>query len=103
MEASAYIILILGLLSIGTLLFIVYNLLRKVESYEEILETHVTYLKNIDSLIHQSKEHVDALDEKGHFQSDDEVGEFFKYMKEIQNNLNNFTIPEDYGQKKSQE
>ena len=39
----------------------------------------------------------EQLDEKGAFRSDDEVGVFFNFMKEIQETINDYRLPEDYG------
>lgn len=86
---SAIVILGLG--------YIVYNLNRKVIKQEEILEYQVGYLRNVSYLISESKIYVEQLDEKGAFRSDDEVGVFFNFMKEIQETINTYRLPEDYG------
>jgi hypothetical protein len=44
--------------------------------------------------------YIDKLDEKGIFRADDEVGVFFNFMKEIQENINTFRLPDDYGKTK---
>ena len=41
--------------------------------------------------------HLRKLDEKGVFQSDDEVGYFFNKLKEIQSELDKYMLPENYG------
>jgi hypothetical protein len=84
-------ILILGLSYVG------YNLNRKVVKQEEIIEYQVGYLRNVSYLIQESKIYVEQLDEKGAFRSDDEVGVFFNFMKEIQETINAYRLPEDYG------
>ena len=45
---------------------------------------------------------LQSLDEKGVFQGDDEVGYFFEQMKEVQNELNTYMRPENYGKKEIQ-
>jgi len=91
-------ILIIILLLIITILgYIVYNLNRKVVKQEEILEYQVGYLRNVSYLISESKIYVEQLDEKGTFRSDDEVGVFFNFMKEIQETINTYRLPENYG------
>jgi hypothetical protein len=77
--------------------YIVFNLNRKVIKQEEILEYQVGYLRNVSYLIQESKIYVEQLDEKGAFRSDDEVGVFFNFMKEIQETINAYRLPEDYG------
>jgi len=91
------IILVLSVIVILGLGYIVYNLNRKVVKQEEILEYQVGYLRNVSYLIQESKIYVEQLDEKGAFRSDDEVGVFFNFMKEIQETINAYRLPEDYG------
>jgi hypothetical protein len=77
--------------------YVVYNLNRKVIKQESIIEYQVGYLRNVAYLISESKIYVEQLDEKGTFRSDDEVGVFFDFMKEIQETINDYRLPEDYG------
>ena len=93
-----YVIAVLVLLLfIG--LYIVWNLNRKVTKMEDIIESQVDYLRKVSYLIQESKIYVDQLDEREVFRSDDEVGRFFEFMKEIQDTINSFRLPEDYGKK----
>ena len=87
---------ILGVI-ILVLVYVVYNLNRKVIKQEDILEYQVDYLRKVSYLISESKIYVEQLDESGAFRSDDEVGVFFNFMKEIQDTINDFRLPEDYG------
>ena len=87
---------VLGVLVLA-LGYVVFNLNRKVIKQEEILEYQVGYLRNVSYLIQESKIYVEQLDEKGAFRSDDEVGVFFNFMKEIQETINAYRLPEDYG------
>jgi len=86
----------------GILSYIVYNLLVKVEKYEQITLDQVEYLQNIAKTIAISKEHLKTLDENGVFESDDELGAFFKNMQAVQDELNRYMLPENYGQEKIQ-
>ena len=88
--------IVLGIINLG-LSYVVFNLNRKVIKQEEILEYQVGYLRNVSYLIQESKIYVEQLDEKGAFRSDDEVGVFFNFMKEIQETINAYRLPEDYG------
>ena len=89
------VILSLAILSLG---YVVFNLNRKVIKQESIIKYQVGYLRNVAYLIAESKIYVEQLDEKGAFRSDDEVGVFFNFMKEIQETINEYRLPEDYGQ-----
>jgi len=88
--------IVLGVI-ILVLSYVIYNLNRKVIKQEDILEYQVGYLRNVSYLISESKIYVEQLDEKGTFRSDDEVGVFFNFMKEIQETINAYRLPEDYG------
>ena len=78
------------------------NLLLKNERYEDITLSQQDYLLRISDLIKDSKMHLQKLDEKGVFQSDDEVGYFFEQMKQVQKELDRYTLQENYAQKKKQ-
>ncbi|QQO91831.1 hypothetical protein immuto35A_151 [Flavobacterium phage vB_FspM_immuto_3-5A] len=84
-------------LVILVLTYIVFNLNRKVIKQEDVLEYQVDYLRKVSYLISESKIYVEQLDESGAFRSDDEVGVFFNFIKEIQDTINDFRLPEDYG------
>jgi hypothetical protein len=79
------------------LIYTTWNLHRKVVKQEDIIEYQVGYLRKVAYLISESKIYVEQLDEKGTFRSDDEVGVFFNFMKEIQETINAYRLPEDYG------
>jgi hypothetical protein len=78
------------------------NLLVKVERYEDITVDQTIYLQNISEIIRDSQKHLKNLDEKGVFQSDDEVGYFFEQMKDVQKELDRYMLPENYGKKEKQ-
>jgi membrane protein insertase Oxa1/YidC/SpoIIIJ len=82
--------------------YIIRNLLIKVETYEDITVDQTQYLQNISNLIGDSKKHLSKLDERGVFQSDDEVGYFFKQMQNVQKELDRYMLPDNYGEKKEQ-
>jgi len=88
--------IVLGLVILG-LGYVVFNLNRKVIKQESIIDFQVGYLRNVAYLINESKIYVEQLDEKGTFRSDDEVGVFFNFMKEIQETINDYRLPDDYG------
>ena len=92
---------ILTVLLLGTLL-IVRNLLLKLEKYEDAVFIQTQRLQNISNTILESKQHLQNLDEKGVFQSDDEVGEFFNQMQQVQDELNAYIIDIDDAEKEKQ-
>ena len=74
------------------LTFTTINLLRKNEKQEDILLGYLKYLDNISRVIEVSDEKINKLNIKGSFESDDEIGFFFKTIKQIQDILNDFNI-----------
>jgi hypothetical protein len=89
---------------VGLLIFLAYinyNLLRKVEKYEDVTADQVGYLQRISNTVRDSQKYLKELDEKGVFQGDDEVGYFFNNMKKVQQELNTYMLPENYGKKES--
>ena len=93
-----YICIIFFIINVG-LGLAVRNLLIKVEKYEDVTLDQTKYLQNISNLILDSQKHLKSLDERGVFQSDDEVGYFFEKMKNVQKELDRYTLPENYGKK----
>lgn len=82
--------------------YIIRNLLIKLEKYEDIAVDQTKYLQNISDLIGKSQKHLNKLDERGVFKSDDEVGYFFKQMQNVQKELNRYMLPQNYGKKEKQ-
>jgi hypothetical protein len=97
-----YIIIAVLVVFSGILSYITYNLLTKVEKYEDITLDQTRYLQDIANIITDSHNHLAKLDENGVFQSDDEVGEFFNQMKAVQAELDKYMLPENYGKEEIQ-
>ena len=72
--------------------FISYNLLIKNEKQEDILSGYLDYLDNISRVIEISDKKVKEINHSGSFSSDDEIGFFFKSIKDIQDILNDFQV-----------
>ena len=53
---------------------------------------HYPFYKLAENLIHTFKFYYTEVDEKGWFESDDQIGFFFKEVKKIQEALNEFTL-----------
>ena len=84
------IILIILTLIVGTLGYITYNLLRKVEKQEDIIKNQDEYIKVIVEAIEYSNIRLKEVDEKGTFQGDDEIGWFFTNLQELQEALDQY-------------
>ena len=85
-------IIILSLLLIGSL-FANYNLLKNYEQSEEYVENLESWVTRFSKTITDMNQQLKKIDHKGSFESDDEVGYFFKELKKIINQLN--TLGED--------
>ena len=79
--------LIIIILSYGS-----YNLLKKNEKCEDIIKSYEAYMINLSNSIDFSDKKLKEIDAKGSFDSDDEVGFFFKNLKTLQEQLNDFKI-----------
>ena len=90
-STTTLIITILSIL-VAILGYATFNLLRKVENAEDIVVNYLIYLDKISSVIEVSDKRLKKVDAKGTFKSDDEVGFFFKEIKQIQDILNDFNI-----------
>ena len=83
--------IIFAILSI-VLGFITWNLMKKVEKYEDIAQYQQNYIDNLSTIIGESEKRLQEVDQRGTFQSDDEVGFFFNTIKEIQRVLDQFNL-----------
>jgi hypothetical protein len=84
-----YIIIILSVLLIASL-YVIYNLFRKVEVLETLAEKHSDYLVRLNDMVSISTKRLDEIDDKGAFSSDDEIGWFFTYVKQVQDLLKQY-------------
>lgn len=80
-------ILVIIALVIG---YIIWNLLRKVERLESMINTQEKYIMDFYDLVKQSELKIKEIDSKQLFQSDDEVGFFFTNLKTIQEALSDY-------------
>ena len=69
-----------------------YNLLKKNEKCEDIINSYENYMVNISDIIEFSDKKLKEIDRKGSFESDDEVGFFFNQLKFLQEQLNDFKV-----------
>jgi uncharacterized membrane protein YukC len=84
--------IIIGILGILVVIlgYTTFNLLRKNEKAEDIIISQSNFINGFSTQLKQSQSRLNEIDEKGVFQSDDEIGWFFKEIKQIQNNLLRF-------------
>lgn len=93
-----YIIAILSL-SVVVLGFTTFNLLRKVERYEDELNkrqdaiiSYQEYINGLGSTVEFMNKRIKEIDAKGTFSSDDEVGFFFDRLKLLNDMLKPYNV-----------
>jgi hypothetical protein len=67
-----------------------YLLIRKNNALEKVVSDQQQYIDAISIVIEDSSNTIQQLDARGAFEADDEVGTFFRNLKEIQTVLNQF-------------
>jgi hypothetical protein len=79
--------------------FTTFNLLKKVERYEDELKkrqdaiiSYQDYINGLGSTIEFMTKRVDEIDAKGTFKSDDEVGFFFDRLKMLNEMIRPYNI-----------
>ena len=71
--------------------YVIWNLTRKIELLE-------TWMEDFSDRVTQVQSDLNDVDSTGHFESDDEIGAIFNSIKDIINDLNNFTEQESTGE-----
>jgi hypothetical protein len=84
--------IVILILIVGVLGYISYNLFRKVEKLEKIVDGQDRYITQFSSTVDFANKRLGEIDDKGTFQSDDEIGWFFESVKTLQNELNDFNL-----------
>jgi predicted PurR-regulated permease PerM len=72
--------------------YISFNLFKKVEKLEKIVDSQDTYISQFSNTVDFANKRLGEIDDKGTFQSDDEIGWFFESVKTLQNELNDFNL-----------
>lgn len=85
--SSIYWLIILLLFSL------IYNLIRKNEKLEKIVDDQNTYIGRLSELIELSNRKINESEIANAFKADDEIGFFFDTLREIQDMLNKFKLP----------
>ena len=82
-------IVILSILTL-TLGYTTYNLLRKNEAVEDVIEEQEVLISEIAERLDSSMARMKEIDKLGSFEADDETGFIFKNMYEIISELENY-------------
>jgi hypothetical protein len=72
--------------------FIIRNLFIKSEKLDDILKKYENFISKQSEAISACDQKLKQIDDRGIFQSDDEIGWFFKEIEKIQEALNEFTL-----------
>jgi len=91
MNLITFLFIVIGLITSISIL-IIRNMVLKFEKQQTILISYLKYLNEISTIIEISDKNLREIDARGHFEADDEIGWFFKRVKDIQEILNNFQI-----------
>ena len=75
---------------VGVIGYIIWNLMKKVEKLESMIDVQEKYIIDFYELVKQSEVKIKEIDSKQLFQSDDEVGFFFNNLKTIQEALSDY-------------
>jgi hypothetical protein len=97
MELIMISLIIILSLAICVLGYISYNLFKKVEKLESIVDSQQQYVNKFSNTVDYTKKRLDNIDAKGTFESDDEIGWFFESVKTLQRELNDFNLNENRG------
>tara|TARA_B100000780_G_scaffold157738_1_gene110359 strand:- start:827 stop:1108 length:282 start_codon:yes stop_codon:yes gene_type:complete len=87
-------IILIAVLTVLVLIlgFACFNLLKKYENVEEIVNQYDTYITEFSDEVTRIEKRIKEIDARGSFEGDDEIGWFFKQIKVIQNRLSKFKI-----------
>jgi hypothetical protein len=80
----------IGVIVLGVIGYIIWNLLKKTEKLESQIAVQEKYILEFYDLVKQSEMKIKEIDSKQLFQSDDEVGFFFTNLKTIQEALSDY-------------
>jgi hypothetical protein len=86
MELILYIVVTMLL----ALIYASYNLFRKTEKLEKLVDDQNVYIDRISELIEVSNKKISESEIANAFKTDDEIGFFFETLQEIQSQLNSF-------------
>jgi len=70
--------------------YIIFNLLKKVEKYEDAIISQNIFIDKFTGVVEYVDKKLQELDHKGSFKSDDEIGFFFEEVKVLNGLLNSY-------------
>jgi hypothetical protein len=77
-------------LSLLTSFYVIYNLYKKYNELEVISLENQQFIVAIRNRVLSQQSYLRQLDKRGAFESDDEVGYFFKELKKIINDISSY-------------
>ncbi len=83
------------------LLYLVYNLVRKNTALLDIINLRDNWILEFYNRIQFMNSEIKAIDSRGHFEADDEVGFFFKELKRLITMLSDLIVVDDQPNKKT--
>jgi hypothetical protein len=83
--------IVLGILVV-ILGYTTFNLLKKAEKLEDLISKYSEFVKEFGDQIDVADKRLKQIDDKGMFNSDDEIGWFFEQIKVIQKSISRFKI-----------
>jgi hypothetical protein len=83
-------IYIAGIIIILLSFYIIFNLLKKVEKYEDVIISQNIFIDKFTGVVEYVDKKLQELDYKGSFKSDDEIGFFFEEVKSLNGLLNSY-------------
>jgi hypothetical protein len=87
--------MVLGIISIALWIFtifgyIVWNLNQKVSKLEEIAIKQKSIIDSVSTIVDESNKQLQSVELTQAFQSDDQIGFFFRNLQNIQDSLNHY-------------
>lgn len=83
MDSKTILLILLGVLLLGVVLYVVYNLLKRVEKCEDIIQEQDNILTGLREVVRYSSDKLKEHDTNGHYSSDDDLGNYFKTLLEV--------------------
>tara|TARA_R110000751_G_scaffold70673_1_gene143247 strand:+ start:119 stop:376 length:258 start_codon:yes stop_codon:yes gene_type:complete len=80
-----YVVLGVLIVWLGLSIYLMKNLLKKLERFEDFVE-------NLNDDIHAIDKSLKVIDERVSFKSDDEIGFYFDEIKKLQEHINQFKL-----------
>jgi hypothetical protein len=77
------IVAVISVIIITAQAYVIKNLLKKVETYEEDISLKDEFIEKFKSMVEEASAKIKQIDLNGTFEADDEVGYFFNNLKNI--------------------